>query len=337
MELISNGSEVIERIITGTNAMTFPAVHVWDWRVAIYLFLGGLSGGLMTMSAINYLRPSRPKGPINSTCCWQIPLIAPVLLTIGLFFLFLDLERKLHGFWFYLTFKPSSPMSWGAWIVFIIYPLMVLYALAALPEEVKSKLKNGFIRKSADMLQPHLLKLAKVNVVAGILLAIYTGVLLSTFVARPLWNSAILPLLFLDSGMSTGAAVMIIMAKRKEVKLFFTKIDIWLIFGEITVLLLLFYGHYTSSAAHQQAIMPFFNSSHEFFPYFLSIIALGIFLPLAIVFKFLEVTGQHTEDQLTSFSLMMMNTSAVLVLMGGVVIRFALVYAGQISGYGIVM
>jgi protein NrfD len=321
----------MELNIVGTNAITYPAMHVWDWRVAIYLFLGGLSGGLMTMSAINYLRPNRTP---ESTCSWQIPVLAPILLTIGLFFLNLDLERKLNAFWFYLTFKPVSPMSWGAWIVLIIYPLMILYALASLPKDVKGKIiTNPAIRNAADTLQPYLLPLAKVNVIAGIILAIYTGVLLSTLVARPLWNSAILPVLFLTSGMSAGAAVMIIVAQSKEVKLFFTKIDIWLIITEVVVLLLFFYGHYTGDAAHRQAIMPFFSGSHEFFPYFLSIITLGVCLPLAIVLKFLEVTGEHTEE-LTTSGLLLMNASAVLVLIGGAVIRFAIVYAGQLSGYG---
>jgi formate-dependent nitrite reductase membrane component NrfD len=320
----------MELSIVGANAITYPAMHVWDWRVAIYLFLGGLSGGLMTMSAINYLRPK--KQSLDSTCSWQIPVLTPILLTIGLFFLFLDLERKFNGFWFYLTFKPVSPMSWGAWIVFIIYPLMLLYALASLPKDVKGKIPYPAVRNAADTLQPYLLPLAKVNVIAGILLAIYTGVLLSTLVARPLWNSAILPVLFLASGMSAGAAVMIIVAQTKEVKLFFTKIDIWLIIGELVVLLLFFYGHYTGDAAHRQAIMPFFSGSHEFFPYFLSIIAIGVCLPLAIVLKFLEVTGEHTEE-LTTSGLLMMNASAVLVLIGSGIIRFAMVYAGQLSGY----
>ncbi|WP_417911255.1 NrfD/PsrC family molybdoenzyme membrane anchor subunit [Candidatus Electronema sp. PJ] len=321
----------MELNIVGSNAITYPALHVWDWRVAIYLFLGGLSGGLMTMSAINYLRPKQQA--LDSTCSWQIPVLAPILLTIGLFFLNLDLERKLNAFWFYLTFKPVSPMSWGAWIVFVIYPLMILYALASLPKDVKGKIKYPAIRNAADTLQPYLLPLAKVNVIAGIMLAIYTGILLSTLVARPLWNSAILPVLFLTSGMSAGAAVMIIVAQTKEVKLFFTKIDIWLIIGELVVLLLFFYGHYTGDAAHRQAIMPFFNTSHEFFPYFLSIVALGVCLPLAIVLKFLEVTGDHTAEVSTS-GLLMMNASALLVLLGSVVIRFAVVYAGQLSGYG---
>ena len=42
--------------------------------------------------------------------------------------------------------------------------------------------------------------------------SIYTGILLNTMVARPLWNSAILGPLFLVSGLSAGAAVMHITA-----------------------------------------------------------------------------------------------------------------------------
>ncbi|MCI5128829.1 MAG: hypothetical protein D3907_10100 [Candidatus Electrothrix sp. AUS3] len=324
----------MELSITGTNAITYPVMHVWDWRVAIYLFLGGLSGGLMTMSAINYLRSERKSGTIQSLCCWQIPLMAPILLSIGLFFLWLDLERKLHGHLFYMTFKPLSPMSWGAWIILLIYPVMILYALASLPDEIKVKIKNTFIKNTADAMAPYLSKLAKLNVVFGCFLSIYTGILLSSLVARPLWNSAILPLLFLASGMSTGTAVMIIVAKNKEAKLFFTKLDIWLIIGEILIIALMFYGHYTSNAAHQEAIMPFFNSSHDTFPYFLSIVVIGIVLPLAIILKFLEVRGQDTEKEISRFGLILMNTSALLVLLGGAVIRFALVYAGQLSGYG---
>ncbi len=325
----------MELTITGANAITYPTLHIWDWRVAIYLFLGGLTGGLMTMSAVANLRPGK-EVPRDEPCCWRIPVLAPIVLSIGMLFLFLDLEVKTHVYWFYLTFKPLSPMSWGSWILILIYPPMILYAFACLPDEMKTGMKKGWIRGLADAMRPRLRLLAKINFVGGVMLAIYTGVLLSTFVARPLWNSAILPMLFLVSGMSTGTALMIIMAREDNVKLFFTQVDIWLIFTEILVLLLFFYGHYTSDAVHRNAIMPFFNTSHQFFPYFLSIIILWIVLPLAIVLKFLEVTADHSV-KLTATGIFLMNTSAVLVLVGGLVVRFALVYAGQLSGYGPMM
>ena len=45
------------------------------------------------------------------------------------------------------------------------------------------------------------------NIALGVVLGIYTGILLNTMVARPLWNSAILGPLFLFSGLSAGAAM----------------------------------------------------------------------------------------------------------------------------------
>ncbi len=321
----------MELTITGTNAITYPYLHIWDWRVAIYLFLGGLVGGIMSMSSIANIQLSKTISD-DQPFCWRVPILAPVLLSLGMGFLFLDLDLKKHMFWFYLSLNPASPMSWGAWILVLIYPPLLLYALGALPDHIKEKIKPGFLKNLADRMRPRLPALARINFVFGILLALYTGILLSTFVARPLWNSAILPVLFLVSGMSTGTALMIIMARRSDVKLFFTKIDIWLIFTEILVLLLLFYGQYVSDAAHRASIMPFFNVSHRFFPYFMSIVVLGIFLPLAIVLKFLEMTGDHSAE-ITPGGKFLMNASAVLVLMGGLVVRFALVYAGQLSSF----
>lgn len=321
----------MELTITGVNAITYPHLHVWDWRVAIYLFLGGLTGGLMSMSAVTNLRMGKTI-PRDQPCCWPVPMLAPIILAVGMFFLFLDLQYKLHMYWFYLTFNPTSPMSWGAWILVLIYPPMFLYALATIPPQIKAEMKPGLLKRWSDQLRPHLLGIARVNFVGGIMLAIYTGILLSTFVARPLWNSAILPVLFLVSGMSTGTALIIILARSNDVKLFFTKADIWLIFTEITVLLLLFYGQYTSDAAHRAAIIPFFDVSHSYFPYFLSILFLSIVLPLAVVLKFLEVGADHSKD-ITFTGKLMMNFSAVLVLLGGLVIRFALVYAGQLSNF----
>ncbi len=321
----------MELTITGANAITFPHLRIWDWRVASYLFLGGLTGGLMSMSAITNLRAGKAI-PHERHCCWPIPIISPLLLSLGMFFLFLDLEVKQHMYWFYLTFQPTSPMSWGAWILVLIYPPMILYSLAAIPPPVAEKMAPGLLKSLSEKLRAHLLGIARVNFVGGILLSIYTGILLSTFLARPLWNSAILPVVFLVSGMSTGTALLIIMARQTEVKLFLTKVDIWLIFTEIMVLLLFFYGHYSSDAANQAAIMPFMNVSHQYFPYFVSVVFLGIILPLAIAMKFMEVTADHSKS-ITPTGKFLMNTSAVLVLVGGLVVRFVMVYAGQLSSF----
>ncbi len=318
----------MELTIYGTNALTYPHLHIWDWRIASYLFLGGLTGGALVMSAIANLRKGK-KEPEDRACCVKVPLIAPFILMLGMFFIFLDVERKLNSFHFYLTFQPLSPMSWGAWGVGAVVPLSFLYGLSTVPDDLKHWLVFDFLKKWSKKLNPYMRELAVINFVMGIFVGIYTGVLLSSFVARPLWNSALLPILFLNSALSTGAALVIIMARKNEVKLFFTKVDIWLIFSEITLIALFFYGHYTSTASHRESIMPFFTFSHEFFPYWISVLLLSIIFPLAIVLKFLEVKGEHSET-LTGFEKFRMNLSAILVLVGGFIIRMALIYAGQL-------
>src|SRR5207244_6929242 len=97
------------------------AVHnFWGWQIAVYLFLGGLAAGLMILSAI---------AKRESFAMRLLPFGAPLALSVGMGALFLDLDYKLHMFRFYTAFRITSPMSWGAWILLLIYPATVLYGL----------------------------------------------------------------------------------------------------------------------------------------------------------------------------------------------------------------
>jgi len=319
----------METTVTGVNAIVSPHLHIWDWSIAAYLFLGGLTAGVMVMSAIANIRKSKTLGA-DQACCVKGPLFAPFILALGMFFIMLDLERPFNSFWFYLSFNPMAPMSWGGWIVLVIFPLSFLYALSVIPPELKHWLKLGFLRRLSDKLNPHMPKLAKINFGLGILLGVYTGVLLSTYLARPLWNSALLPVLFLLSALSTGTALLIIIARRLEVKLLFTKIDIWLIVAEIAVIILFFYSHYSSTEPHSEAIRVFFSLQSQYFGYFLAILLISILFPLAIVIELLGKHEDHTEE-LSPSANFRMNLSASFVLLGGLIIRLALVYAGQLS------
>ena len=55
-----------------------------------------------------------------------------------------------------------------------------------------------------------------------------------------------------------------------------------------------------------------------------------VIFPIALVMKFLEVKEDHGEE-LTADALFKMNLSALMVLAGGLIIRFTFVYAGQLS------
>lgn len=318
--------------ITGANAITYPHLHIWDWRIATYLFLGGVTAGLLVLSSFMNFRTAKLKSN-EMACCYMAPLLAPFILALGMFFIFLDLGRPLNSFWFYLTFQPFSPMSWGAWGVAIIIPVSFLYGLAAVPEGSREILILDALKKISVRLNPDLKALAGVNFGLGIFLGIYTGVLLSSFIARPLWNSSVLPVLFLTSSLSTGAAFIILIARNTGNKLFFTKVDIWLIFAEIVILALFFYGHYVSTGASRGSIMPFFTYSHQFFPYYIAVLLLAILLPVALVLKLLEIK-EDAHHELTRGAIFRMNLSAFMVLIGGFIVRLSLIYAGQLSKLG---
>ena len=115
------------------NPMIDPHFHVWGWEVPVYLFLGGLVAGLMVIAGARLLlmRPSERQAMV---CCTIGPLAGLALLSIGMLALFLDLEHKAYVWRLYLTFEPTSPMSWGSWILLFVYPALLANALAHLPE-----------------------------------------------------------------------------------------------------------------------------------------------------------------------------------------------------------
>ena len=111
----------------------------------------------------------------------------------------------------YLAFEPASPMSWGSWVLLVVYGALLASALIRLPEAwpwLGRRVPALQRASDAILARPGLVRtLAWANILLGVALGIYTGILLNTMVARPLWNSAILGPLFLVSGLSAGAAM----------------------------------------------------------------------------------------------------------------------------------
>ena len=183
-----------------------PSLGIWTWEIAVYLFLGGLTAGIMCFAAWALLAGKDKELPFSHD---RFALWAPIVLSIGMTALFLDLERKLFVFRFYTSFQPASPMSWGAWILVLVYPLMVLQILSTLrrgyPGLAARLERIPFGTLTLDQSQRYRRPIAWLVIPLGVALGIYTGVLLSAFSARPFWYSGVLGPLFLISGLSTTA------------------------------------------------------------------------------------------------------------------------------------
>ena len=71
-----------------------------------------------------------------------MPFGALALLSVGMLALWLDLAHKLWAWRFYIFFHATSPMSWGAWILVLIYPVGLLLGLGSMGDEQREWLRG---------------------------------------------------------------------------------------------------------------------------------------------------------------------------------------------------
>lgn len=221
-----------ELFVSGRNIPNIdPFLHIWHWQIPIYLFLGGLAAGILFFAALFTILGKADKMPAT---VMKAPIVAPIALILGLLALFLDLKHELFFWRLYTTFRIESPMSWGAWVLMAITPLSMVW-VASYAKELKKgwDWRFGFLNHFEAYVIKNRIGLAWIIIVLSVILGIYTGILLSAFNARPLWNTSILGPLFLVSGMSTGAATIIIMSKSAEERKLMGGIDLLLIVIEL--------------------------------------------------------------------------------------------------------
>jgi protein NrfD len=295
-----------------------PHLHVWGWEIPAYLFLGGMAAGLMFLTSLLHARhgaePSR-------TARW-LPLLPPALVSLGMGALFLDLAFKLHVWRFYLAFRWTSPMSWGAWILVVVYPVSVLFGLATLGEADAALLARrvpllgGLVPPLRAFALRHARRLRIANLVVGVTLGGYTGVLLSTLGARALWSSALLGPLFLVSGISTGAALAMLLPVAPAERSFLARADVHAIWLEIALLLFFLVGLVTGGADGRAAAGLVLGGPYTA-PFWAVVVAAGLVVPSAK-----EALERRRHLPATA-------VAPALVLLGGLALRWILVAAGQ--------
>jgi formate-dependent nitrite reductase membrane component NrfD len=156
------------------------------------------------------------------------------------------------------------------------------------------------------------------SIVTGIALGIYTGILLSSLGARPLWSSGLLGPLFLVSGLSTAAAFGHWASPEPEERVQLAWLDNLFLTVELALIVLLLLGLLGSTAAHAEAARLLLGGPYTAV-FWVGVVLAGIVLPLVI--QTLAVTHRivHTP------------VAPILVMLGGLALRFVIVSAGQLS------
>lgn len=306
-----------EIIVSGRmNPNIDPVLHIWYWQIPLYLFLGGLAAGILFFAALYTIQGKESQYP---SAVKKAPLIVPVLLVLGLFALFLDLKHKPYFWQLYTTIRLQSPMSWGAWTLLAITPLSFIWAALNINEIFpKWDWKFQFLKDFESYCRKNILPISWAMLMLSIILGVYTGILFSAFNARPLWNTSILGPLFLTSGLSTGAAAIMLISKDTAERKLFARIDLILIGIELFLITHMFMGFLASTQVQIDAANLFLGGPYTA-SFWIFVVIMGMVLPA--VLEILELRKYHIPVAIT----------AGLVLFGGIMMRFIIAYAGQAS------
>jgi len=308
----------------------------WGYMVIIYLFLAGLGAGALTTSASLVLRGG-PAGVHFTFARWGA-FIAPPAVALGTLFLLFELGSFEAGNWFrwlnLFKIVNLSPMSIGSWLLLVFIIFSLFYAFTFLSPLSGPGDKQDKMRR----------QLAWVGVPLGVAVAIYTGVLLGAMPSRPFWNSPILALLFLVSALSTGIAAVLLMhalahqkkgmdeatvRRSHETGYLLNSSDTVLIALELVVIFLfIMYAHLAvGSVKEAVSVIEFGGVLAPLFWFW--VVLIGLIIPIGIELYFLIPKLVHHKEFKPHPGINYIVPVAVLA--GGLLLRYVVVVAGQIT------
>lgn len=295
----------------------------WPVIIVIYLFVAGDGVAAFYSGVMAYSFGKEKYAKVAKIGAY---LGVPLIL-VGLLMLIADLGRPLR-FWHFIIgdnflpiFRLSSTMSLGTWLLTAFVILGGLYALTWLAEEKFTK-DWPCLRHLAN--KPALRKkLGFATLPFAFLIACYTGILLAS-TSIPLWNSTpYLGLLFLMSATSTGLSciILVLAANKAEGSLIYRLSMADAIVDIMELIVFVLFMVRLSSVAPEEAAMLLKGEYSTLF--WLGIVCMGLVVPL--VLEIYELISKKIDLINTKIPVI----SAVLILVGGFLTRFVILYAGQ--------
>jgi formate-dependent nitrite reductase membrane component NrfD len=342
----------------------------WQYLIVSYLFLGGLSAGLYFVSALTELF-RKDDDSAQEHIARMGALLAPWPVILGCTLLVFDLGHWYRAYKLFLHFRWESPMSIGSWLLMIFIGISLVYAYGWISsggrehffEKLPKRLRFLIVFNADVATWRRPLAIAGLPVSVGV--AIYTGVLLGAVQSRPFWNTNLVAQLFLFSALSAGCALLILVLATRSRKFemynfrslylldvsfltleFFIVVP-YIIHGELSVeavresLKLVLGGPFTVLFwvffMGLGLVLPWAIEVREVVPLFLSQVQVVPRLDTAtaaVIGASGPVVSERAElapAKELHFSRVWAIAAAVLVLMGGVLVRYIFVFAGQMS------
>ena len=282
---------------------------IWSGIIACYLFLAGLGGGAFITSAfIRWRHPEAMRMRVYGH------IIAPVTVIIGLLLLMFDATAGLHNplRFALLLSNFGSVMTWG--VVFLGLFVIIAIIVAVL-----------------DLLHKHIpVALEIIGSVLGVCVAVYTGCLLGVCKTFPLWNNALLPILFLVSAVSTGMASVLVAAIIRHPEEFnrvgvLKKFHFCLPIVELVLIAsLCFITYQDASAAGAASVAQLLTGAYAV-PFWVLLVIVGLVLPTALETRMLFFSSREFEESRKAHWISFASDAGVLI--GGFVLRLLILLA----------
>jgi len=335
--ILSGGSAAVYRAVQGLAVTHLSTTTPWGLWVALYIYFVGLSAGAFLLSTLVYVFGQERFERIGR----QALFVAAVSMIVALTFILLDLGH-MERFWVSLRYwKLTSVLAWEVhfYLVYIVLLLAELYH-SLRRDLVLWRDKPGFRGTLAHLvtwqdtdLAPEALardrRHLRVLGMIGIPLAILgvhggTGTLFAVVKARPYWNTAVFPIIFVLSALVSGTALLLVgyVLGRRQRKLpvdltlvqnlarlmgAFILVDLFLEFYEILIPL------YSLREEEMAALKTLFLGSLASY-FWIGQILLGNVLPLYLIFS--GRTGRSVNA---------LSWAGLLVVLGIVAVRINIV------------
>jgi formate-dependent nitrite reductase membrane component NrfD len=296
-------------MIDAPSSTWFTASPHWQWLIALYFFFGGLAGGCYFLAALIDLFGRREDRPVARLGYF----IALPCLVVSAVVLIFDLARPLR-FWHLMlesnTFqpmvKPWSPMSFGTWMIMAFGLFAFFSFLSALAESGRPMFDRARRVRPPGALGA---VLTSIGGLLGLYVAGYTGVLLAV-TNRPIWSDTpLLGMLLVVSATSISLALLLLLARgspySRSSVLALHRMDAWVIVLEFLALIAVIasLGAVARAWLNGWGLLLFVA------------VLLGMAAPL-LLYRRRDAFGRHTVA-----------VAAVLVLVGGFILRLAIVFS----------
>lgn len=290
---------------------------VWGTIIAMYLFLAGLSAGaFLTSSYVARKYPSATTIRITGR------IMSPVLMGIGLLLLIIDAEAGMKNpvAFIYLFTNFNSVMTIGTYFISFF---MIAAAYVALME---------FLKKDFNKIGEY------VGIIFAVATAIYTGFLIGVIGAVPLWNTSILPILFVVSALSTGIAATLLVSGiinkhviHKVIGL--KKIHLTLLISELFLIFTMFIITSSSNEIAAESVSSILSGEYSLL-FWIGLIAIGLILPILVesveLLSARKMSNTKAGLQIAttgSHSIVGTLVTEISVLVGGFILRMLILLA----------